>query len=93
MRRLYATALVVLALLLVAVVLVVRPAWSAPRCTTSEEKTLGRLQTLCDDGTRAVSTWNRTLSRWESTVTPAPGKACTGGLNPRTRQVEGRCRI
>jgi hypothetical protein len=25
------------------------------RCTTYEEKTLGRLQTLCDDGTRAVS--------------------------------------
>jgi hypothetical protein len=40
------------------------------RCTTYEEKTLNRLQTLCDDGTRAVSTYNRTLSRWESTVTP-----------------------
>jgi hypothetical protein len=39
-----------------AFVLVVRPAWSAPRCLTYEEKTLGRLQTLCDDGTRAAST-------------------------------------
>jgi hypothetical protein len=31
------------------------------RCTTYAEKTLGRLQTLCDDGTRAVSTWSPTL--------------------------------
>jgi hypothetical protein len=36
------------------------PALAGPsvRCTTSEEKTLHRLQTLCDDGTRAVSTWS-----------------------------------
>ena len=32
-------------------------------CTTYEEKTLGRLQTLCGDGTRAMSTYNRTLDR------------------------------
>jgi hypothetical protein len=25
-------------------------------CTTYQEKTLGRLQTLCDDGTRAIHT-------------------------------------
>jgi hypothetical protein len=69
------------------------PAWTiATRCTTYEEKTLGRLQTLCDDGTRAVSTYNRTLERWESTVTPPLGKTCEGRLNPRTRQWEGRCR-
>jgi hypothetical protein len=37
-------------------------------CTTDEEKTMQRWQTVCDDGTRAVQTWNRTLSRWESTV-------------------------
>jgi hypothetical protein len=61
-------------------------------CTTYEEKTLGRLQTVCDDSTRAVSTYNRTLGRWESTVTPPPGKTCTGRLNPRTHQWEGRCR-
>jgi hypothetical protein len=48
------------------------PAWSATRCTTYEEQTLNRLHTLCDDGTRAVSTWNKTLSRWESTVTSPP---------------------
>jgi hypothetical protein len=28
-------------------------------CTTYEEKTLSRLHTICDDGTRAVSTYNR----------------------------------
>jgi hypothetical protein len=44
------------------------PAWAATtiRCLTYEEKSLGRLQTLCDDGTRAVHTYNKTLSRWES---------------------------
>jgi hypothetical protein len=62
------------------------------RCLTYEEKTLNRLQTLCSDGTRAVSTYNQTLSRWESTVTPLPGKTCTGQLNPQTQQWEGRCR-
>jgi hypothetical protein len=52
------------------------PALAGPvRCLTSEEKTLGRRQTLCDDGTRAVSTYNRTLDRWERTVTPPPSPA------------------
>jgi hypothetical protein len=59
MRLLFAIALVVLALLLAVFLLLVRPAWSATRCTTYREQTLGRLQTLCDDGTRAVSTYNR----------------------------------
>ena len=62
------------------------------RCTTYEEKSMGRLQTLCADGTRAVSTWNRTLQRWDTTVTPPPGKTCTGQMNPKTHQWEGRCR-
>jgi hypothetical protein len=61
-------------------------------CTTYEEKSLGRWQTLCDDGSRAVSTYNKTLDRWESTVTPPPGQRCTGRLNPKTRQWEGRYR-
>ena len=69
------------------------PALASPgRCLTYEEKTMGRLQTLCDDGTRATSTWNRTLQRWETTVTPPPGQTCTGQMNPRTHQWEGRCR-
>jgi hypothetical protein len=47
------------------------PALAGPvRCTTYEEKTLGRLQTLCDGGTRATSTWSPTLQRWDTTVTP-----------------------
>jgi hypothetical protein len=53
---------------------------------------MGRLQTICDDGTRAVSTWSSTLGRWDTTVTPPPGQTCTGQLNPRTTQVEIQCR-
>jgi hypothetical protein len=67
-------------------------AGSPVRCQTYPEPTMGRLQTLCDDGTRAVSTWNKTISRWESTVTPPPGQTCTGRLNPRAAQVDIRCR-
>jgi hypothetical protein len=41
------------------VVLAVRLALASPaRCTTYEEKTMGRLQPLCADGTRGMSTWN-----------------------------------
>jgi hypothetical protein len=65
---------------------------AAPRCTTYEERTMNRLQTLCDDGTRAVSTDNRTLGRWETTITASPKISCTGQLNPMTKQVEVRCR-
>jgi hypothetical protein len=92
MRLLFALALLILALLLVAFLLLVRPAWSATRCTTDEEPTLNRLQTLCDDGTRAVSTDHKTLERWETTVTASPRQACTGQLHAITRQVEVRCR-
>jgi hypothetical protein len=62
------------------------------RCTTDEEQTLGRLHTLCDDGTQAVSTFNKTLSRGETTIPERPRQACTGRMNPITRQVEVRCR-
>jgi hypothetical protein len=78
--------------LAVVLLVLVRPALAAPSCMTDEEKTLGRLQTLCDDGTRAVSTYNQTLSRWESTITPAPGQTCTEQMNSKTWPVEGRCR-
>jgi hypothetical protein len=82
------------ALLTLAVVLgVMSPALAgAVRCTTYEEKTLGRLQTLCDDGTRAIHTYNRTLGRWESTVTPPPGPTCRGRLQACTRPWERRGR-
>jgi hypothetical protein len=83
-------AIVALTLLLV----LASSAWAAtpPRCLTYEEKSLGRWQTICDDGSRAVSTWNRTLERWDTTVTPPPGQRCTGRLNPTTHPWEGRCR-
>jgi hypothetical protein len=40
------------------------------RCQTYAEPTLQRQQTICSDGTRGVSTWNPTLQRWDSVVTP-----------------------
>jgi hypothetical protein len=39
------------------------------RCLTYEEKGLGRLYTVCSDGTRAVSTCSKTLGHWETMVT------------------------
>ena len=67
MRRLFALLLVALALLLVACLLLVRPAMAGtPHCTTYQEKTLERLQTVCDDGTRAVSTSH---AGWPATAT------------------------
>jgi hypothetical protein len=42
------------------------------RCTTAEEKTLGRLQPRCDDGTRGIRPDNEILDRWEMRVTPRP---------------------
>jgi hypothetical protein len=72
--------------------LLASPIMAATHCTTYEERTMNRLQTLCDDGTRAVSTYNRTLDRWDTTITASPRKACTGQMHPHTRQVEVRCR-
>jgi hypothetical protein len=67
---------------------------AALNCTTYQEKTLGRLQTLCSDGTRATSYWNAILERWETTVQPAPGvrRSCTTQRHPQTKDVEVRCR-
>jgi hypothetical protein len=42
------------------------------RCTTYKEKTLHRLHTVCDDGTRAVSTYNQLLDRWDTRMTVPP---------------------
>ena len=64
MRALFALVLLLLALLLVAFLLLVRPAWaSAVRCFTYKERFLSHWQTVCDDGSRAVSYWNMTLRR------------------------------
>jgi hypothetical protein len=94
MRLLFAIILVLVALLIVAFVLLVRPAMArTPSCFTYEQPALRRLQTLCNDGMRAVSTWDTTLRRWESTITtPPPGQTCRGRVNPTSRQWEGRCR-
>jgi hypothetical protein len=71
-----------------AVGVLAEPACSEQLCSP----TLNRYDSLCDDGTRAVSTWSPTLQQWTTTVTPPPGQTCTGRLNPKTRQWEGRCR-
>ena len=93
MRFLFAITLGVLTPMLVAFLLLVRPALAASvRCTTYEVKSPGRLQTLCDDGTRAVHYFNKTLGRWETSVKPPPGQTCTGRLHPKTRHWKGRCR-
>jgi len=62
------------------------------RCTTYEERTMGRLQTICSDGTRAVSRWNSVLDRWDTTITESPRKACTGQMDPISKQVRLHCR-
>jgi hypothetical protein len=93
MRPLFALILVILALILLSLLLWAGVTWAGTtRCTTYEERTLGRLQTLCADGTRVTHTYNKTLSRWESTVTSPPGKTCTGHMNAITKQIEVRCR-
>jgi len=78
MRRLCAILLGLVAFLLVRLALA-----EATHGTTYAEKTLGRLQTMCADGTRAVSTYNTTLERGESIVTESPRRECTRHLNPR----------
>jgi hypothetical protein len=50
----------------------------ATRCTTAEVKSLGWYETLCGDGTRATHTDNKTLSRWERTITPPPDRSHRG---------------
>jgi hypothetical protein len=80
-------------LVIMALVLLASPALAAPaRCTTYEERSMGCMQALCSDDTRAVSTWSATLQRWITTVTAPPGQTCQGRLNPKTRQWEGCCR-
>jgi hypothetical protein len=52
-------------------------------CQTYEEKSLNRQQTICSDGTRGMSTYNPTLQRWQTTITPPPG------IRPEPRQAPG----
>ena len=64
-------------------------AGDAVRCQTYEEPTLGRLQTLCSDGSRAISTWSPTLQQWTTTVTAPAGKTAPGGSTPRPASGRG----
>jgi len=41
------------------------------------EPTMGRLQTVCDDGTASLDL-EPDAGRWDTTVTPPPGQTCTG---------------
>jgi hypothetical protein len=61
-----------LPVLLLLLLALATPAWAGDsvRCTTYEEKSLGRWQTLCSDGTRGISTYNEILDRWETRVRP-----------------------
>jgi hypothetical protein len=61
------------------------------RCQPHPEPTLHRLRTLCNDGTRGVSTWSAALQLWTTTVTRPPGQTCMRQVNPKTRQGEGQC--
>jgi hypothetical protein len=56
------------------------------------ERTLDFWHTLCEDGTQAVSRYNTVLDRGEITITDNFRRACTEQMNPRTPQVEVRCR-
>ena len=93
MRLLFAIALVVLPLLLAAWLVWVRPLGAeTPRCLTYEERTMQRLQTLGDDGTRGISTYHKTPERWETTRTKGRTPVCTVRMDPTTKQMRVRCR-
>jgi hypothetical protein len=58
-------------LVILALVFLASPALAGDvRCLTYHEKALNRWHTLCDDGTRGLSTYKHTLQRWESTIAP-----------------------
>jgi hypothetical protein len=63
-------------------------------CTSYDEKTLQRWQTICADGTRAVSRYNTVLDRWETTITVSPRARRTCTVQPGLfgSQVEVHCR-
>jgi hypothetical protein len=62
------------AVVMLALLALASPALAGPpvRCTTSEEQTLGRLHTRCDDGTRGIRRDHEILDRWDMRSTPRP---------------------
>jgi hypothetical protein len=74
-------------------------AWAAPpitgapvHCTTTYNQLLARWETVCEDGTRAITRPNALLDRDETTVMSGPRRDCTGQRNAITQQVEVRRR-
>jgi hypothetical protein len=63
---------------LTSLVLLLALAWASPA--------------LAGPPVRCTSTYSPTLQRWTTTITASPRQACTGQVNPRTQQVEVRCR-
>jgi hypothetical protein len=61
-------------------------------CTTYEERSLGRWQTLCNDGTRAVTTWSSPLGGWQTTITESPQPSRTCRPHTTGHSLEVRCR-
>jgi hypothetical protein len=45
-------------------------------CTTTQNTILNRLETLCNDGTRATPYWNEALQRWDTIISENPRKTC-----------------
>lgn len=65
---------------------VLPPSLPPTSCATRENKILGRLETECADGTRALSYWNEALRRWETSITPGPSQAVPGHQAPWKRE-------
>jgi hypothetical protein len=81
------------ALVILALLLLTTPAWAGSvRCTTYEERSLGRWQTLCDDGTQAVTTWSSTRGGWQTTITESPQSCRTCRPHTTGHSLEVRCR-
>jgi hypothetical protein len=47
-----------------------------------------RWHTLCDDGTRAVSHYQRILERWETTIMSSPHTSFAARLQSSTNHIE-----
>src|SRR2546426_8236707 len=61
-------------------------------CTTTYNQLLDRWETVCSDGTRAITRYDQLLDRDETTVLSGPRRDCAGRRNAVTRQVEVHCR-
>jgi hypothetical protein len=91
-NTLFALALVQLTLILLSLLLWSGLSWAGTtRCTTYPEQILGRLDTVCADVTRAITTWNWTLERRDITITDGPRKACSALVTPSPTPLAVHC--